>query len=201
MASAADNFNRANASLNGSTASDGVHVWTTRIGAWNVVSNQADPDTTANGHATISPGTAEVDVAATVAAGVGPNPAGVVLRWSDIDNYLVAEILTGSIRLRKREAGTFTNVATASITAANGDRIRARAVGDQVSVYHTPSGGSESLAIAAQTVAFNQTAAVHGIFASSQTTFKIDDFAVTDLAAAGSIVPLIVHHRKMQGMQ
>ena len=186
MANASDSFTGANGtSLDGRTLSDGVHTWTARVGAWAIQSNQADPDATANAVLTCDPGCADADVAVTVPASIDANEQGVVLRWADSSNYLFAVLTTTAVRLRKREGGVASTVASAVVSGANGDTIRAHAVGDQVSVFHTPSGGAESEVIAAQTVTLNQTATVHGIYSTGTTAHKLDDFAVTDLGAAG----------------
>lgn len=187
MANAADNFNRSNRTLDTDTLSDGVHTWSDQGGGWNILSNVADTGAGTLNHMVINPGCSDVDVGVTVATIVGTNSGqGVCFRWTDTSNYWQAWLSTDRLTLTKREAGTNAQVATASLTGGNGDSIRVHAVGDQISVYRTPNGGSESLVISAQTSSFNQTATRHGVFNSGGTTAKLDDFYVTDLSGGPS---------------
>lgn len=196
-----DDFNRANGSLNGSTTSDGAATWTVQVGTFNVASNQASSGSSGGlDHATLEAACADCEVSVTIRTN-SANSRGVVLRWVDTSNYLLVDQSATALRLRKRVAGSTTTVASAVVTGAVGDRIRVVAVGNQVTVHRTPNGGSESVAIAAQTINDFTTATEHGLFSSFQGSNLLDDFSVIDLGApAASIVPLVRHHMQMQGM-
>lgn len=178
---AADTFDRADGDMNGSTASDGVHVWTARVGTWAIVSNQADPSNTANAHITINPSTANIDATVVLATMAGANFGGLAIRWSDADNYVKVEFSTTQARIRTRIATVESNVSTAVITAASGDTLRVIANGDQISLYHN---GVE--VITPQTVTHNQTATVQGLIGEGSTNWKFNNFSLTDLDAAPS---------------
>lgn len=190
MANAADNFNRSNRTLDGDTASDGIHVWSDKGGGWNILSNQADTGAGTTNHMVINPGCSDADIGVTIAAIVGTTTGeGVVFRWGATTDYWFAWLSTTTLGLSKRVAGTPALVTSAAISGGAGDSIRVHAVGDQISVYHTPSGGAESLVLGPVTDSFNQTETEHGCWNAGGSSVKLDNFVLTDLTAGGGTNP------------
>jgi hypothetical protein len=183
---ASDDFNRANSSLNGATASDGISVWT-NSGTFNVASNMA---TSAGNSARsfIDASVSDVDVSVTIATagGSGANRLGPLLRWVDSSNYIFVRGNGTSYELHKVVATTDTAIATALGTVAAGDRLRLNAIGDQLRLYLTPSGGSESLLTGPHTVTDHQSATKHGIY-SAFSSDSLDDFTIVDLSSGSTI--------------
>lgn len=111
--------------------------------------------------------------------GAGSN--GILLRYTDEDNYIFADLVAGfggALRIRKVQAGSETSLASASVTVAinttyyisitlDGDRITANGLGVTVSASST----------------FNNTATKHGLLlvSSDSKATKIDDLIILPL--------------------
>ena len=120
---ASDSFNRSNGSL-GSTDGAGHQeansgsgkAWADSIGTWAINSNTAKASALAGGAAiaTIDAGAADVIIESLMATRSGGN-LGVVARYVDANNYVVAYHDGTNIKLDKVVSGVVTNVATVVI--------------------------------------------------------------------------------------
>ncbi|MBN9523027.1 hypothetical protein J0H58_31695 [bacterium] len=204
MANRADNFNRANGSLNGQTPSDGGSAWVCVTGG--SVSGNAFAHAGGGGeYNALSAAASDVDVVATMSALPAAFGRGSLLaRGSDSSNFWHVGVRCGSTpttpgvwAINKRVAGTDTAVVSGTGPALGvGSRLRLNAVGDRLRIYHTPSGGSESLILDTGTgQTHNQSATAHGLGGSfNDSTVRWDDFAITDLGGGGGSVVAIVAH-------
>jgi hypothetical protein len=195
MSNRSDNFNRANGSLNGSTPSDGGSAWACTNGG-SVASNafqHGGGGGASSEYNTLEASAADVDVVAVVTTlPTGFGRLGILVRGSSQSDFWWAEPRAGSTgsaagtwSINKRVAGTNSIVVSGTGAALGiGSSIRVNAVSDRIRMYHTPSGGSESLILdtgAGQT--FNQTATKHGFGCSfADSTPRWDNFSVTDLS-------------------
>ena len=210
MANRADNFNRANGSLNGQTPSDGGSAWVCVTGG-SVSSNAFAHGGGGAEYNSLAAGAADVDVSATMTALPAAFGRGsLMVRASDSSNFWHCGIRAGSgptvggvWQINKRVAGTDTAVtSTTGPSLGVGSSIRVNAVADRIRVYHTPSGGSESLVLDTGTgQSFNQSATLHGLGGSfNDATVRWDDFAITDLGGGGgsAIVPIVQHLSRLR---
>lgn len=187
---ATDNFNRANGTLNGSTASDGVSVWT-NSGTFNVASNQA----TGAGNSSrcwIDCGSADVEVQVTksTTGATGANRCGLLVRYVDASNYLFFHCNGTAFTANKVVAGTSTSLGTGGSVVA-GDVLKVVANGSSVALYV-----NGSLLLGPYTVTDHQTATKHGLY-SAFSADSMDDFSIVDLSAPppsgnGLTYPLII---------
>lgn len=182
MANRSDNFNRANGSLNGSTPSDSGSTWTCTTGG-SVTSNEFQHSGGIPECNTLEASSADVDVQATLT--VSPpslGRAGLIARFVDSNNFWFVEIRAGTNtgKILKRVAGTSSQVATSTLTPANGDVFRFNAQGDRLRLYQ--NGVLRADTGTGQT--FNQTATKHGLgLEAANTTARWDDFSITDLSS------------------
>ena len=72
---------------------------------------------------------------------VGTGTQSLIFRRQDPDNYWYVERAATTIRLFEVVAGTPTQRATGTITAATGDRIQYQAIGNTIRIFHTTSAG------------------------------------------------------------
>jgi hypothetical protein len=191
MANVTDDFNRTHGSaIGGSTASDGVSVWTTHGGTWLISSSKADPGAGVTERCTVDAGVADVDVSVEFDTTNGANYFGMLVRYLDASNYLLFEGTDSNSRLIRRSSGTNTTVATSLGAVSNGDIFRVNAVGDQVTVYKTPiSTGIEGLLTGPHTITQNETNTRHGLYSNFAGSCKLDNFSVVDLTVSSSFTP------------
>lgn len=182
MGNRADSFDRANGALQSSTPSDGGSVW---LGgsSFTVTSNRAAGS---GGNSwvpsALEASTAEVDVSATLFT-VGNG--GLVLRYADVNNFLLIQAQSTGLGVYRRVAGSFTQEGTLySGTISAGNVIRATIDGSNVlNVYQ-----GATLRIGPITVTAGSANTKHGIVAYTTPTW--DDFSLTDTASAGTPVGL-----------
>lgn len=193
MANAADNFNRANGSINGSTASDAVHVWTTHAGTISINTNRVG-SAGGSARASIDPGTANCDIEITrvTIGALGANRIGILFRYVDNDNYWVFGANGSDYTLQRRVAGTTSTITINAQACAALDRMRVHLDGDRVAVYVTPDGGSEIELYNQTGETHNQTATRHGVYSAFSSDW-LDDLVITDLAGGDVSEPTFSH--------
>ncbi|MBN9521819.1 hypothetical protein J0H58_25435 [bacterium] len=202
MPNRSDNFNRANGTLHGSTPSDGGSAWVCS-GGGSVNGNAFQHAGGGSEYNSLAAGASDVDVVATMSALPAAFGRGSLMaRGSDSSNFWHVGVRCGSSpttpgvwAINKRVAGTDTAVVSGTGPALGvGSRLRLNAVGDRLRIYHTPSGGSESLILDTGTgQSFNQSATAHGIGgAFNDASLRWDDLAITDLGGGSSPVTVVV---------
>jgi hypothetical protein len=185
MANASDNFNRANGNIGGTTASDGVSVWTTHVGTCQISSNRLNGNGT-SARCSVDVGASDGDCTLTIATagGSGSNRHGILFRYVDASNYLYVRGNGTAYELNKVVAGTTTLVVGSLSTVAAGDIIRINLSGSTIKIYRTPSGGGESL-LTTQTVTDHQTATRFG-YITAFSGDAVDDFSFVQASPGGN---------------
>jgi hypothetical protein len=153
--------------------------WAALLGTWGINANKAYLASHTSGEdavvlaSTVSDG--EVQATFSTVAGNQrllfrvvslPVPA---YKW---EGWVLENNAGASYRLRKYQAGAFTDVATYLVTPANGDVIKVVLSGNTITVY------INSVAQTPVTDAFNQTANLHGIGQSNTSVARFDNFSV-----------------------
>jgi hypothetical protein len=176
----ADNFNRANASLNGSTPSDGGGTWTATSGC-NIVSNTLQITGTPQ-TAYLESSFADVEVQATIFA-EGSNAA-LLFRASDASNHLGLYVIDNYVHLIKRVGGSVTQdpltdgsgTSTADSPLSAGDVFKVRCEGNTITVYKNGVQQCQRTG-----VTFNNTATKHGFYKDGGGSPQWDDFSITEV--------------------
>lgn len=173
-----DSFNRSNGALGtangaGSEETAPTSTWTDQIGTWAVASNAAACSATSGGVgvATLPHGTINVmvEVEVTRSAGV----AGVVLRYLDSSNYIIAYHDGTNVKLDKVVAGVTTNVISAVTTYSAGARLMVSSDATKFRVWYNNSlVGSEGTISDADL----QIGTAHGLY-TTDTGNTFDNFA------------------------
>ena len=185
MATGADNFNRADGALSGSTASDGVNTWSVTGGSWAIFTNRLEWN---------APGS--VDFVAwmnslpncatqTVSVVFNESDIGVVARYnvtSGIGTFYMAWASGGTYVLGKYINGsTFTTLGTGG-TYALGDTITLDCNGTSLTVKQN---GSTIITATDSAISTGKA----GLYAGGNPGAKIyDDFAFTGTADSGGSV-------------
>lgn len=181
MSSRADNFNRAGSvTLNGSTPSDGGAAWTEESAG----SIKTDTDGSSGRVVAFDVGgtkAAWLESSATdhdVAGLLVTNTAdvGVIARVQDASNFYLWRVRSGGgnvTELYKCVGGSFTLLATGSLTAVSGDTLKISAVGTAITGYVN----------GAQAASVTDSALSSGTKVGIRIGGYIDDFAATDLSA------------------
>lgn len=130
----ADDFNRSNGSLEGSTMSDGVGAWATVAGTWDILSNEAKN----------SAWSSDIGIWDSVMTAVGDqkaqakvrtNDSGVIVRHNEggagAATYYLAYLNAATIYLYRRDAGGFSLLSSLA-SAAVDDVIGISAVGTTI---------------------------------------------------------------------
>lgn len=187
MANASDNFDRSNGAIGGTLASDGVHTWTAHSGAWAITSNRLTAAATGGQRLSIDCGASDVDVIATLKATNGANPQAIMIRHADSNNYMLLQMTSSAMQLRRRVGGSETFV-TSGPTPAINSIYRVNCVGNTINVYED-DGGGEVLIIGPETVTGLSSNTQHGFYANFSNG-DWDDFSVVDLSSSG-VSPLL----------
>lgn len=170
-----DSFNRSDGSLGtadgaGSEESGGTASWTDQIGTWAVSTNTAAASS-APGIATVPCGTINVLTAVDVTRSAGV--AGIVLRYADSNNYVIAYHDGTNAKLDKVVAGVTTNVISAAATYSAGARLVVSARSTKFRLYYNNALiGSEGTISDAGL----QTGQAHGLY-TTDTGNSLDNFA------------------------
>ena len=145
---AQDNFQRAN-QLYWGTASDG-QAWGEDAQQSPSFSIRGDVGQIANGHgvydAIIGPMVTDAEIVfSSTLSHFGPSHLGVVLRWTDANNWYKAYIDGSQLILLKRVAGKISRLRSAAFTAQNGRSysLRFRVAGSLLSARAWPTGQAE----------------------------------------------------------
>lgn len=175
-----DTFTRANGVLGSSetTGPDGQTVtalsWTSTLGTWAVATNAAAASATSGGSAfaTVDAGVADIiiDAAVTRSAGV----AGIVLRYANSTNYIIAYHDGTNAKLDKVIAGSTTNVLSAVATYSAGATLRVIASGTGFRLFYNNAAVGALGTIADAAV---QTTTVHGLY-TTDTSNSLDGFLI-----------------------
>ncbi len=182
MASRADNFNRADSTTAIGSPSDGGGAWTTEITTWGISSNRAyDVGANANGRAVLDAATGEMEVSAKL-YGMSSARAGLLGRYSDANNYWIAQILADAslVRLYRVEGGGFNLEANVTQSFSDGDTATLSMSGTSIAVK------VNGVSVATLTSSFNQTATKGGIRSDGYAAPRWEDFAITDLGGGGA---------------
>lgn len=170
-----DSFDRADSnttmgSTDGAGSSD-PKTWVPRASTtWGIISNRAYCVTSiTSGSCTVNIGIADIDMLVTMAtfsAGTG-----LIFRRSGISDFWHLARSGSALVLTKFQGGVSTTIFSTG-TAANGDRLRVRALGNDISCF------KNGVLLGATSDSFNASVGVHGLFASSVTTSRWDDFVI-----------------------
>lgn len=178
----ADDFERANAALLGSTPKGALPWEVSPSGTGYISGGKAyvvGNTTEARGTAVVDAGTTDVVIEGTVATTPLLNFTGFVLRYVDISNYLmvVAASQTGiprwSAYQRQSGTGTHLNGIVNSVTPTIGDRIRIEAQGSAVRWF-----ANNTLCGSISTTLFAGNTKVGFLGGGSATPLLVDDFKV-----------------------
>lgn len=168
-----DNFNRADTPNGIGTPSDGGAGWSVTNGTWGISSNQGyESGSGAEAGCVLEASASNVAVQVTFA--VISSDAGMLARFADTSNYLLAAVRPTNIQLYKVVAGSFTQLgSTYSATISNGDIVKLTCdAGSNLVVYH--NGVSRITA----TDNAGSTNTKHGIRTNNDTTTRFDDFSI-----------------------
>jgi hypothetical protein len=169
-----DNFTRANSSSSLGSPSDGGSAWTALTGTWGISSNQAINITGGTNNIAVLSSTFS-DVSATFTLPTytfGVTQVGVVVRASDANNFIFLEAAQG-IFLKKYVAGSLNQI-IATGSPASGDRYQIVCIGSTITCYQN------GVLLFIVTDSFNQTATNHGLYANTDNTTPLTDFAALD---------------------
>lgn len=182
-----DDFNRTgNVALGGSTPSDGGSAWveestnTIKTGT-DVVSGRVVAFNTGSAFAAwLESGVTDHEASGKVVTSYAD--LGVIARVADVNNFYLWRVQSasgGATQLYKKVGGSFTLLASGSLTAADGDVLALRCVGTTITAY--VNGAS------AATVTDSSLTA--GTKAGIRIQGFIDDFSITDLSGGGGPAP------------
>lgn len=177
----ADNFNRADSATSLGSPSDGGSAWVAQAGTWGISSDTAyNPTADSPAAATLEASASDVDLQVTVST--ASNHGGLVARCSDASNFWLLDLNGASniLRLEKYVAGSFSTSFDFAHTPANGDVIKLSCSGSSLSVYL-----NGTLVTGPISDSFNSTATKHGLFGFGSSSFRLDDFSVTDTGGGG----------------
>lgn len=189
-----DNFNRADSTTTLGTPSDGGSDWSALSGTWGISSNQGYAPGSTSQVAVLESNSSGAEVQYTMATTSGNY--GVVARATDGSNYLVFDFVaaTGAIFIRKTVAGTPTTLATDTISAfSNGDTVKFVVSGPTLTGYRN---GIQVLTVSDS---FNQTATLHGVWASDFShNGRFDTFSITEVAPVPTTAyaQAIIHNQR-----
>lgn len=189
MTNRTDNFNRADTANNIGTPSDGGSAWVQYSGTWGIASDQGYQSavSTTNVECALESSVANVTVQVTIAAFEGVADAnGLCARLADDSNYLLMflQTVTNTIALYKKVAGSFTLLASASVTPAAGDV--AKMTCDSSNLI---TGYRNGAALISATDSAGSTNTKHGLWYSAATgtgADRFDDFSITALGGVAA---------------
>lgn len=191
----ADDFNRADGSLEGSTMSDGLGTWATVAGTWDILSNEAKNSVFASDIGIWdSAMSAVADQKAQ--AKVRTTDSGVIVRHNEggagAATYYLVYVSGTTLALYRRDAGGFSLLGNIGAVALD-DVVGISAVGTTIEGFVN---GVSAGTVTDATYATGKA----GLYGGGGGLSTFDDFA-DYVEPAGSAVPVFVHHRKQQGAQ
>lgn len=165
-----DTFTRADSAVTLGSAEVGG-AWTALDGTWGISSNQAYTPTPGTvGVALVTTTVSDCTVTVTTATVVADN--GIIVRLTDVSNFVRAIFEGGTWFIQKNVAASFTTIASVAGANSNGDIIALKASGNN---YTLTLNGS---VILTGSDAFNATAVKHGL-TSINSTGRFDNFRIT----------------------
>jgi hypothetical protein len=172
-----DNFARADTSSAIGTPSDGGSAWSQLAGTWGIASNTAYESSGAASESIVVVESSAADVTVQVKISTFGNDAGIVIRASDVNNYLVVRINGSTVDLYRVQSGSATLIGNlGGAVAASGDMWTVRASGSTISVYRNLAQlGSD------QTSSFNSTATKHGLRSNNHADNRFDYFSIVEV--------------------
>ena len=167
-----DSFNRADNASSLGTADTG-QTWTALASTWGISSNQAyNPGAGANAPAVLDSGKSDCTIQVTIATQAGDS--GLSFRATDANNFFEVTFSTTQYQVWKIVAGAFTNLASGTITGANGDVLKVVLSGSTIQIFQNGVQLGTNI-----TDAFNQTATKHGLSqVSGSAGARWDNFSV-----------------------
>lgn len=180
MANRSDNFNDSgNVNLDGRTPSDGGSAWIEETaGTWKtstdvptgriVAYNLGGPR-----GAWLEASETEVEVEADIVTVL--SNVGVIGRVQDASNFYLWRSLSGTNQLYKQVSGSYTLLATGSITSVSGDRLKLRCDGSSIKGYVN---GVEDASVTDSSLTTGTKVGIYG------GAGYVDDFASTALGGA-----------------
>lgn len=185
MGNRSDDFNRANANLNGATPSDGGSAWSDTAGNnWAVSSNQARVSAAlfTRDTALLEASSSVGEVQATFST-LG-NATALVLRAADASNHICSYVSSNSLANYKRVAGSYTQIgSTYTGSVVSGDVIKLGVTSaNAISAYV-----NGTLRVGPNTDSTGSTNTKAGLESlSNLTTVRVDDWSFTDLAGGAA---------------
>ncbi len=173
-----DSFASAGASSSETTGPDSQTTsslsWTDQIGTWSASGGTAAATALTGGIAarTLNPSTANVLIDTAVTRSLGN--AGLVFRYQDSSNYLIAYHDGTNVKVDKVVAGVTTNVISGTGTYSAGATLRIITDGTLINLFYN---GSRIGASTGATVTDFSTATIHGLY-TTNTGNTFDNFTV-----------------------
>lgn len=194
-----DGFGRPNGDLNGSTldlagGGTGAHTWTTKSGAWSVVSGRGGA--TGSGDQGLVVDSAMDAAAQRVSARIYGNDCGLVARFgADGRFYIVYRNTSNLLRLFYREGGSFYVIGPLGTTTVNdGDIVSIECVGSVL--RSLINGVEETTGIDA-----NLFSGKPGLYGGGTAAGLVDDFVYeTDEGSSSTVPSIFMTHHITQGM-
>lgn len=181
-----DGFSAATTDGAGNSENNGPvgQAWTNAAGTWGVAAGKASASALASGKAQRTLPSASADVLAEVAVTRSAGVGGLVLRYQDASNYLIAYHDGTNAKLDKVVAGVTTNVISAAATYSAGAILRVIAAGTAIRLYYNGAAVGT-----VQTVADMATATTHGLH-TTDTGNTFDNFVIWARGTEGQYAAL-----------
>lgn len=176
-------------------------TWAEIDGGMQITSNAAVPTTSATRSTAVTDHneadldfTVEADGGASGASSVISRDSGLLIRYSDANNYWLVTVNTNAdvFRIVERNATTETVRASASVTINGGTFYTLTAQVSGTSIVAQIDGGNQ---ITYGSATLNQTAEFHG-FHFRNADARIDDYSTDDGVVGGGVVPVLAMHYK-----
>lgn len=183
MANRSDDFNRTDSTETLNSPSDASGNYTL-VGTWGVASNRGySVSPQSPGVAWLETSATDVEVQVTIPVLPTNDSCGALARYVDTNNLVAAlfHVSANKLRLIKWVSGSYTQVASASITPVAGDVLKLVADGDQFTVYVN---GTSQIAATTISDAALQSSTKHGLYAWAETTARFDNLTITDISGS-----------------
>lgn len=181
MTDRVDNFNRADSTTALGTPSDAAGDWVAQSGTWGISSNTAYLVSSASNASAVLESSVS-NVTASVKLATASTFVGLVARAADNSNYILAIFnkTDTQVLLYKRVAGSFTQLGSTvfGVTINNGDTVSLTI--DSANLIDAKVNGSSKITF---TDSAGSTNTKCGIWSSTDTVSRFDDFAITGLDA------------------
>ncbi len=181
-----DGFSAASTDGAGNSENNGPvgQAWTNAAGTWGVSAGKAQASALASSKAFRTLPTASPDVIADVAVTRSAGVGGLVLRYQDASNYLIAYHDGTNAKLDKVVAGVTTNVISAAATYSAGAILRVIMAGTAIRLYYNGAAVGT-----VQTVTDMAAATTHGLY-TTDTGNTFDNFVAWARGTEGQYAAL-----------